>query len=75
MQLDLAGALPEQRPALLGRAGRATVRGSAPQLVERQVGDHRALDAAIHDGLPRERSDENVTYAAAGLVVEKDEPQ
>ncbi len=29
----------------------------------------------IHDDLPRERSDENVTYASAGLVVEKDEPQ
>ncbi len=29
----------------------------------------------IHDGLPRERSDEVDTYAAAGLVVGEDEPQ
>jgi len=29
----------------------------------------------IHDGLPRERSGENVTYASAGLVVEVDKPQ
>ena len=27
---------------------------------------------AIHDDLPRERSDEVETYAAAGLVVDED---
>ena len=29
----------------------------------------------INDGLPREHSDDNVIYAAAGLVVEDDEPR